>query len=132
MADRRSLLQRLRPEMQRTSAASAVRDDVVQSLRAMLRTRLGSAPSTEGYGLPDLTDAIRSQGDIAADIGRVLKWSIETFEPRLVNVRVSHSPGETWDQKLRFEVSAELVIDRVRHGVVFETRIDPSRRVIIR
>jgi len=109
-----------------------MREDVLRNLSEMLRTRLGSAPSSVGYGLPDLTDLVRAGAEIGAMVGRALKRAIETFEPRLANVRVVHTPGEHWDHLLRFEVSAQLVNERSRQPLVFETRIDPSRRVIIR
>lgn len=99
----------------------------------MLRTRLGSSPATSGYGLPDLTDVLRSNLDTPSLVARALKQSIEAFEPRLVNVRVTHLPGESWEQQLRFEIFAHLVdADRKRSPLTFETRIDPSRQVMIR
>ena len=110
----------------------ALREDVLENLRELLRTRLGSSPSAGGYGLPDMTDLIRSTEDVSLIVARSLKVAIETFEPRLVNVRVTHAPGETWDQQFRFEVSAQVANDRSRTPIRFETRIDPSHQVSVR
>ena len=79
-----------------------------------------------------MTDLIRSTEDVSLIVARSLKVAIETFEPRLVNVRVTHAPGETWDQQFRFEVSAQVANDRSRTPIRFETRIDPSHQVSVR
>jgi len=125
-----SLLGRLRKGS--TPTGRAFREDVIENLRELLRTRLGSSPSASGYGLPDMTDLIRSTEDVAVVVARSLKLAIEAFEPRLVNVRVTHAPGESWDQQFKFEVTAQLANDKSRSPIRFETRIDPSHQVSVR
>ena len=111
---------------------ASVRDDVLQNLQFICRTRLGSAPSAPQCGLPDLTDVLRSNIDTATLVVRALKYTIETHEPRLTGLRIVHIPGEEWDHVLKFQITATIVIGNKRSPVTFETRIDPSRRVVIR
>lgn len=133
MDDRRgSLLGRLRNAGKSSSVPLTVRDDVLRSLGEMLQTRLGSTPSSSNYGLPDLTDLIRADVDLPAVVSRSLKHAIEAYEPRLVNVRITHIPSPSWEQTLRFEVSAQLAGDKSRRPLTFETRIDPSKQVSLR
>src|SRR5688572_21412735 len=89
-------------------SAARVREDVLQHLRQICRTRLGSAPSVPSLGLPDLTDVLHGGGETPTFLTRALKRAIEAYEPRLVNVQVLHVPGETWDQVLRFEIHGQL------------------------
>lgn len=110
---------------------SELRADVLDQLQRMCRTRQGSAPTAPLYGLPDLTDSNRSPAEMANLVISALKYTIETYEPRLRAVYVEYTPGEHWNQLLRFRISAQLVVDRTRRPVSFETRIDPSRRVFV-
>jgi type VI secretion system lysozyme-like protein len=81
------------------------------------------------YGLPDLTDSTHSASETADAVLSALQYTIETYEPRLRGVRVEHTPGDEWNQVLRFRIQAQLIVDRSRTPVSFETRIDPSRRI---
>jgi type VI secretion system protein len=137
MQSRVSLLSRLRsPEKagdEGTSRAAArVREDVLQHLRQICQTRLGSAPSSPSLGLPDLTDVIHAGGETPSFVTRALKRAIDAHEPRLTAVQVIHVPGEAWDNVLRFEIHGQLVLGKNRSAVKFETRLDPSRQVMIR
>lgn len=111
---------------------AGVREDVLQNLQHICRTRLGSAPSAPNCGLPDLTDVLQSTLETADIVARALKNTIEAHEPRLTGVRITHIPGEQMDQLLRFQITAQLVVAGRRSPVMFETRIDPSRRVVVR
>ena len=68
--------------------------------------------------------------ETAALVGRALAFTIETYEPRLCNVRVEHVPGDGADNLLRFSISARLIAGD-RSLVKFATRVDPSRRVLV-
>lgn len=112
--------------------AAGVRDDVLLHLRQMTATRFGSAPCSTNLGLPDLTDIFHGGADAPMFLARSLQRAIQAYEPRLVNVQVSHIPADPNDPLLRFEIRGQLVTDGGKTQVLFETRIDPSRRVMIR
>lgn len=111
---------------------AGVREDVLLHLRQMTATRFGSAPCSTTLGLPDLTDIFHGGGDAPVFLARSLQRAIQTYEPRLANVQVSHLPSDPNDPLLRFEIRGQLLADGGRTQVLFETRIDPSRRVMIR
>jgi type VI secretion system protein len=131
-----SLLTRLATSERATGeaarSAARLREDVLLHLRSICQTRLGSSPCAPSLGLPDLTDVLNAGGEASSFVVRALKRAIETYEPRLANVQVVHVPGESWDQVLRFEIHAHLLLGKNRSPVRFETRIDPSRQVMIR
>jgi type VI secretion system lysozyme-like protein len=109
-----------------------LREDVLRNLRHLCGTRFGSAPCSPAFGIADLSDIFRSGEDPAALISRSLQRAIQAHEPRLMNVQVNQTRGAQSDLVLRFEIRGQLVADGGRTQVLFETRIDPSRRVMIR
>jgi type VI secretion system protein len=129
----RTLLARVRRPDDRPGRISdtELRADVLEHLQRMCRTRQGSAPTAPLYGLPDLVDSTLAPAEIAEQVISALRYTLETYEPRLRAVYVEYAPGESWNQQLRFRISAQLVVDRTRKPVTFETRIDPSRRVFV-
>jgi type VI secretion system protein len=131
-----SLLTRIqRPELaaaRRIVSDSELREAVLKHLRMMCATRLGSCPSTPHFGVTDVSDLVHAFPDAAATMARSIKKTIETFEPRLANVRVTFVPSEEIELMLRFEVTAQLMRDGGKVPISFETSIDPSRRISIR
>ena len=131
-----SLLTRIqRPELavaRRSVSDSELRDAVLKHLRTMCATRLGSSPSCPAFGVTDVSDLLHAFPDAAATMARSIKRTIEVFEPRLTNVRVTFLPRDELELVLRFEVTAQLVRDGGRVPISFETSIDPSRRISIR
>jgi predicted component of type VI protein secretion system len=47
----------------------------------------------------------------------------------MCKVHILVIPADTTDQRLRFQIQAELIVGRSRERVSFETRIDPTRRI---
>jgi type VI secretion system protein len=131
-----SLLTRIqRPELavaRRLVSDSELRDAVLKHLRTMCATRLGSSPSCPQFGVTDVSDLVHAFPDAAATMARSIKRTIESFEPRLANVRVTFLPRDELELVLRFEVTAQLMRDGGKVPISFETSIDPSRRISIR
>ena len=80
--------------------------------------------SIVAYGLPDLVslEAIttKHRETIADKIRRI----IETFEPRLKDVRVAYVPGESMaDRSIKFKIDARLAIDPAP-DVAFDTVLE--------
>ena len=129
-----TLLARLRnPETALSGAASdaALRADILQHLQRMCRTRRGSMRTRPDFGLPDLSDMVHAFPDALGQMRDALLHTIETYEPRLTNVRVAHVPNATLDLVVRFEISGSLVDASRRVPVRFETRLSASRAVTV-
>ncbi|HVJ89323.1 MAG TPA: type VI secretion system baseplate subunit TssE [Labilithrix sp.] len=130
---RQSLLRRLRqPELaspRRVTGDEEVRAAVLDHLRAMFLTRVGSALASPEYGMISVTDIVHSCPDAINDVVRSIQQSIRRFEPRLANVVVKHVGREATDGTIRFEITGEVVDGARRTSVKFETTINASRDV---
>lgn len=82
-----------------------VRESILESLRVLCETRLGTMLSCPDYGLPCLAESLVAQESTRL-IAEALKRGIERFEPRLRLVRVR--PLAPDGVVLRFEVTAQL------------------------
>jgi type VI secretion system protein len=82
------------------------------------------------FGVCDVSELVRTYPESANEMARSLRHTIETYEPRLVNVRVSHTPGE--DLVLRFAITGEIVTNLGKSPVHFETTVDTARHVNVR
>jgi type VI secretion system protein len=128
-----SLLARVKqpsPNSRRTPSDEDTRESVLAHLRAMCTTRMGTMVTCPDYGIADVSEMLHSFPDAIAEMARSIRHTIQTYEPRLKNVRVKHIPSH--DLTLRYELSAQLVTKAGKLPVSFETTIDPSRRVMIR
>ena len=100
---------------------------VLSNLHRLFNTRWGSVPQLPKYGLPDLTaikhDSAKDRLRLANEIQEV----VNTYEPRLFNVKVEAKDFEMYAMSLPFEIRAELASGQ---EVVFETRLssyDPAK-----
>lgn len=130
-----SLLSRIRSPRSRDGGAApsdrALRDSILEHLRAMCSTRLGSMLVRPDYGLPSVSEMVHSFPDAASALARALLHTIEKYEPRLTQVKVRHVPSAPSDLMVRFEVTAMLSGSDEATPLRFETRIDSSRRVSV-
>ena len=97
----------------------------------MCGTRRGTVEARPDYGLPDISEMVHSFPRAITDMQEALQHTVETYEPRLTNVRVAHLPSKALDLVLRFEIAASLVDDGDAAPVRFETRVDASRGVSV-
>ncbi len=126
-----TLLSRLRaPEsiFATSGAEAATRASVLEHLKNMCRTRRGSIPSRPDYGLPDLGELTHAFPDALSKLRDALLHTIETYEPRLTNVRITHVPSTSLELMVRFEIRASLV-DSKGGSVRFETQMTASRSI---
>jgi type VI secretion system protein len=98
----------------------------------MCSTRLGTMLTQPDYGIPDVTEMLISFPEAIAALQRALKHTIETYEPRLTNVRVNYAPSDTNDLIVRFDIVAQLVTDTGKSPVKFETLLELSRKISVR
>ncbi len=132
-----SLLTRIRrPELavaRREVSDAEVRDSILEHLKKMCTTRMGTMVTAPDYGVVDLSEIVHSFPDAIALMARTLRHSILTYEKRLANVQIKHVPIENAsDLNLRFEITGTMVNGDRRAQVKFETMIDPKRRVTVR
>lgn len=131
-----SLLSRIQhPELaygRSTQTESELRDSILRNLRLMCVTRLGSVPSAPKLGVLSVSDVLHGFPDAATIMARSIRDTIETFEPRLTNVRVHFVPSGSAELVLRFEVVGQAVLGGRRTPISFETNIDPNRRMTVR
>jgi type VI secretion system protein len=130
-----SLLTRIRrPELaaaRREVSDAEVRDSVLEHLKKMCMTRMGTMVTVGDYGIVDLSEIVHSFPDAIALMAKTLRHSILTYEPRLVNVQIKHIPASE-DLNLRFEIVGVMMNGDRRVPVKFETLVDPKRRVSVR
>ncbi|MBN2194448.1 MAG: type VI secretion system baseplate subunit TssE [Polyangiaceae bacterium] len=104
-----------------------VRDSILAHLRTMCLTREGTMLTRPDYGIACVSEMVHNFPDAIAIMARSIRHTIETYEPRLTNVRVRHVPGP--DLILRFEISAQLTGNRSNPSLQFETTIDTTRAI---
>ena len=113
-----------------------VRESVRRDLEDLLNTRprFASWPSClneldeslANYGLPDFTGANLSAPRNHQQFCYELQRLIETFEPRLENVRVQKlSKGEPVTRVLSFRIEATLRVHPLEESIVFDSTIEP-------
>jgi type VI secretion system protein len=129
----RSLLERLR----RPAAEAARRSvedpreraaSVLAHLQRMLNTRRGNVLVAPEYGAPDLTDIVGGFPESVAGVEQAIKRSVERYEPRLRDVRVTYRPQEDDPLTLGFEIAARMTLDGGAQTVSFVTRLTPEGR----
>jgi type VI secretion system protein len=129
-----SLLTRIRrPEFavaRRAVSDAETRDSVLKHLRMICETRAGTMLTCPDYGTATVSEMIHAFPDAIAEMARSIRYTIQTFEPRLQNVKITHLPGE--DLTLRYEITAYLTGDSGRVPVQFETCLDETRRLTVR
>ncbi len=128
-----SLLSKIRnPELakaRRSYSEHEIRASILEHLRLMCGTRRGSMLTCPDFGIADPSDLVHGFPDATAILGRSIRNTIENYEPRLQNVRVRFTPNDTADLILRFEVSAQVILEGSKLPISFETSLDATRRL---
>jgi type VI secretion system protein len=126
----RSLLERLRdPKADEGRRASddldALEASILAHLRRMLNSRQGHALVALDYGMPDLSEALRTYPSSLSTVEQAVRASIEKYEPRLRDVSVRFVDSEEDILTLSFEIRGRLARDR-KLGLQVTTRIGPD------
>ena len=102
---------------------------IMDNLTRIFNTRRGSLFHLEDYGLPDISELYRKLPEGLEELRIAIRKTVEKFEPRLKNVRVTSLDSEKENPRLIFILSAEL---RGGNLVRFQTMFsanEPSRIV---
>lgn len=101
-------------------------DSILEHLRNILNSRHGSVMIADNYGMPDLTNFPgENLGASVKELERIMKATVEKYEPRLTNVRISYDPESSSGFSLKFGLSAEIsaAYSDKRTPIFFETVI---------
>ncbi len=101
-------------------------DSILEHLRNILNSRHGSVMIADNYGMPDLTNFPgENLGASVKELERIMKSTVEKYEPRLTNVRISYDPESSSGFSLKFGLSAEIsaAYSEKRSPIFFETVI---------
>lgn len=120
----------------RSQSVRFFKEALKRDLEWLLNTRQPPMPELNGYpaarasmlnfGLPDIT----AMGLSSASDHRQLRLAIEaclrTFEPRLMNVRVSIDDADRVDRRLRFHIEGSMKLDPAPEEIAFDTVLELS------
>ncbi len=129
-----SLFERLGGDAARRSGWSrevAAMASVAAHLAKMLSTRAGSVQTLPDYGLPDLNDMRLSLHDSLQQARIAIERFIESYEPRLTQVRVLSLPRTHDPLTLAFTIEGLLEVDGLKRQVSFSASLDGSGQVKI-
>jgi type VI secretion system protein ImpF len=129
-----------RPEAvpQRTLDRAGLKRSILRELRSILGTRcpltgdaaLSRARTVIDYGLPDLELGGKNLvPEEQRRLSRLVRQTIEAYEPRLRNVEVEVIRREDPTPGYFLRLGALLVTDEVREPLSFEMPLDPSAGV---
>jgi type VI secretion system protein len=104
----------------------ALVESVRRQLVRLLNSRQGMSEAAPDYGLPALADLMAGRDDYIQMVQEAIRTTIETYEPRLRRVRVTHRAEEGTRQTLFFRVDAVLVGRSGEHRVWYETSFTPN------
>lgn len=131
------LLDRIR-ELARNPSRSVTEDtsrtirSVQAHLQRILNTRQGNVPIADDYGIPDFTDLMSGYPESRRAIERTIRDTIQKFEPRLQNVRVSFLEEVDTTLTVDFQISAQLVSSGQKHPVVFDSILDAGGQITVK
>ena len=103
---------------------------MLDNLRMMCGTRIGSALTVPDYGIVSVTDIVHNCPDAIESILESIRHTVKTYEARLSGVTVKYVPdAEMRDLTIRFEVSGQFMNGGRKVPVKFQTVIDATRNV---
>ena len=115
------------------------KESVLRDLSGLLNSRLPElvapeyprcAASILGFGLLDISSRAAQSPADRDRIGLELQATIERYEPRLRDVRVTTVQTQQMESQLHFSVGALLQVDPEPEPVYFDTVLDRSRSAV--
>lgn len=135
MSQYASLFERLGGEVPRPiggSLEASIMVSVAAHLGKMLNTRAGSVQTLPDYGLPDLNDMRLSLHESLSQARFLIERFIESYEPRLSNVRVAALPRDQDPLSLSFVIEGALNVEGAIHPVVFSGCLNGGGRIEVK
>lgn len=106
-------------------------DSISGHLHRILNTKQGNVLIGEDYGLPDLTDFLKTYPDSLMEVERGMRTAIQKYEPRLKAVRVTFFPQEDDLLSLHFQITARLSTES-KKPVLFNALLNADGKIDIR
>ncbi len=136
MAEKR-LLDRVRGWTSNQSATrdthnSSIVDSVILHLQKLLNARQGTTLMDKNYGMPDFSDLKLLFPDSVRDIERSISNTIETYEPRLSQVKVDFLFQDDQSLSLLFQIHAALKTERETYNIYLESSLDTGGKMMIK
>ena len=128
---------RQEPPMGRTQVLAQMKQSVARDLQNLLNTRCRATSWPEGleqlnrslaaYGIPDCVGINTGARQQQEHLRRMLLRAVETFEPRLFNIRVAVADtSDVTDRTLRFRIDAMLRVDPAPEPVAYDSTLEPT------
>lgn len=122
------------PALTQEESIRAYRNSVLRDLEWLLNTRRTIVEVPDGfpnlkestffYGLPDVSSMSADSREVRRGLVRGIERTVQHFEPRLRDVRVSLAPDQERDQQIRFVIEGILDMEPNPERVVFDSVID--------
>lgn len=123
--------------MNRTQVLQQMKESVGRDLQALLNTRCRATSwppalteldrSLFAYGIPDCVGISTGSREQQEMLRRMMTRAIETFEPRLMKVRVTIADtSDPTDRALRFRIDAMLKVDPAPEPVIYDSKLDAT------
>ncbi|HSM04758.1 MAG TPA: type VI secretion system baseplate subunit TssE [Longimicrobiales bacterium] len=119
------------------ASVARFRASVLRDVEWLLNTRRTIAHIPEGlsevtssvfaYGLADVTSMSLDSPEVRAGLVRQIERTIELFEPRLTDVRVSLVDAPDERRQIRFSIEGVLQMEPAPERVVFDTVMEVAR-----
>lgn len=100
-----------RPEPSGRDALTAEVESIKRHLVELLNSRPGHSEAAPALGLLDFNDATIGVLDLELNVQRAIRECIESFEPRVSQVRVESLPRGDDPLQLHFQVHATLDLE---------------------
>jgi len=131
------LLDRIRamdknPSRRLTQDPKQMLRSIQEHLQRILNTRQGNVIIAKDYGIPDFTNFMNAFPEAQRELERIIRNTIQTYEPRLQGVRVSFLPRDDDPLSLSFQIQARLALKENRDAVTFESIVDAGGQIRVK
>lgn len=113
-------------------SAGEIQDSILRNLQDILNTTQGNCLIDHNYGLPHMTAIRSAMPRSIASFEAAIRTTIEKYEPRLKNVRVTHAPKRSDGMELRFDIAGLVIDEDGRTTIRFQTFADEDGRLVIK
>ncbi len=121
--------------LNRTQVLQQMKESVGRALQALLNTRCRATSwpddykelnrSLFAYGIPDCVGISTGSREQQELLRKMIAKAIETFEPRLINIRVRLADtNDPTDRALRFRIDGMLKVDPAPEPVIYDSKLD--------
>jgi type VI secretion system protein len=121
-----------RPTRRSTEDPKQMIRSVQEHLQRILNTRQGNVIIADDFGIPDFTNFMSSFTESQRALERTIRNTIQKYEPRLQNIRVSFLQERDDPLTLSFQIQARLVLPGHKDAVMFESVVDSGGHIRVK